>query len=128
VRATDPNTELGLISTPPGAYLAEALAETVHAEKHISVNGHVGADRISNRRYSIWQAAVIAADNPLELLREPPWSSALPAGLNPATDPQDRVVRMRANQLLGPVLARLGIIIKERHYIATGPLSANVPC
>src|SRR5919197_615134 len=111
VRATDPNTELGLISTSPGAYLAEALPETVDTEKHAPVNGHVGADRISNRTYASRQAAVITTDNPLELLRKPRWSSALPERVNPATDAQNAIARrVRAGQFLDPGLARLGII------------------
>ena len=122
-----PDRELGLVG--PGRAAARGCvtpgtcvgAKAVQRRKGGPAKRHVGADRIPDRAVTLGHPAVGAADDPVELRREPARAPRLPAGVDPAARAEDVGVRERGRQLLEPVRGRGGgVVVEEGDRAASG--------
>ena len=112
---TGADEELGLLAPRRqrrGA--AERVAEAADLVDQRAAHGHVGADEVAHRAGRGAVPDVGAADDPVELGREPGRPTGLETGDDPPADTEDTRVRVRCEQAAGPAGTCGGVVVEER--------------
>ena len=114
IPAGQPNAKVRLLATKrPGPDSAEISGEASRFEKSIPAKGHVGPHQIADGGDLAWHAAVGAADDPVELRREPGRATGFPLRKDLATHPDDGGVLVMVSQAGQPGWVGLCVVVEE---------------
>ena len=109
-----PDGQFGLFAAPrTGAHPSHCIIEAPGLERQAGPQAHAGADRIAYHADRLRQPPVAAANDPIELRRQPTWPAPRPPRMHAAPGGHDVGGRIRLHQGLQPAWPRLRIIVEE---------------
>ena len=122
-----PDGQFGLFAAPrTGAHPSHRIIEAPGLERQVGPQAHAGADRIADHADRLRQPPVAAANDPIELRRQPPWPAPRPPRMHAAAGGHDVGGRIRLHQGLQPAWSRLRVIVEEDGDRLRGRLQARV--
>ena len=112
------DAQLGLLAARRlRAGTAEIGAEPADTVEHTPTHRHVRPDEVANRSERRAMSFVRAADDPVELGRQPLRATVLEARDDPPTDTEHILVGVGTEQAHRPIARRFGVVVEERDDI-----------